>query len=162
MKKLVILLFTTALVAVGCDDKKKDLSAQFDTLMKENDSVETVHQEFEEIHKEMMAEHQRFTQELEGMEVQDSTILEDVAKHEVILKNHDAIIESHGEIIEGHKDLKADFDQMSDVEMEAQIKEMKEGHDEMMSEHATMEEEHDMMMNEHQAMRQKMANGMEE
>ncbi|TXD80971.1 hypothetical protein ESY86_19605 [Subsaximicrobium wynnwilliamsii] len=161
MKKVCILLFATALMLVGCDNKKKDLTAQSETLMKESDSIEASHQKFEEIHKEMMTEHEKFTERLKGMEVQDSTLLGDLAKHEVILKSHDAIIESHADLIAGHKQLKADFDQLSEVEMEAQLKQIEEDHDRLMKEHATMEEEHEMMMKEHQDIKEIMTEGME-
>lgn len=160
MKKICILLFVTALVAIGCDNKKKSLNAQFETLMKESDSIESSHQKFEKIHSEMMAEHQKYTEDLKGMELQDSTLLGDLAKHEVILKRHDAILESHAELIGGHKQLTADFDKLSDVEMEAQIEQMEEDHDKMIEEHAAMEEEHEMIMKGHQGIKNKMAEGL--
>jgi hypothetical protein len=162
MKKLCILFIfiATAFLAVGCDSKKKDLAKQSETLMKEGDSIEVSHQEFEEIHKGMMTEHEKFTEQLKAMEVQDSTLLGDLAKHEVILKRHDAIILSHAELIGGHKQLEADFDQLSEVEMEAQIKQIKEDQDKMLKEHTTMEEEHEMMMKEHEVIKKTMEEEM--
>ena len=161
MKNLCIALFVTALVAVGCDDKKKDLKAQFDTLMTESDSIEGNHQEFEKIHNKMKAEHQKFTQKLDSMPVQDSTALEDMAKHEVILKSHDAILGGHAELIGGHNELKSEFDQASDVEMQAQIDQIKKDHDKMMREHITMQDEHETIMAEHQDIENRLAETME-
>lgn len=162
MKKLLLILSVTAVIFISCDDKKKDLSAQYDTLMTESDKIEMAHQKFEEVHKSMMGEHQKFSEEVEGMEVQDSTLLGDVAKHGVILKKHDAIIESHAAIIEGHKKLKTDFDNLNAVEMEAEIKQMKKDHDKMMEEHSSMEDEHEMMMKEHKDLKERMVENMEE
>ena len=160
MKKLCILLFATATMVVGCDDKKKDLQAQFNTLNKENDSIEANHLEFEEAHKQMLAEHQKFSEELKTVTVKDSTVLEDMAKHEVILKSHDAILKSHTELMKGHKQLKSDFEGFSDIEMQAQIDQMKDDHDKMMEEHTTMQDEHTLIMNEHQNIEKRLAEEM--
>lgn len=156
MRLLSCALVILALTVMGCNTQNKDLTAQFDTLQKENDSIEVAHQAFNDTHDEMMAMHREFTEELKQVEVQDSTIMEDVAQHEAILKQHDAVLESHSEIINGHKELKADFESMTDVQMKAQIKQMKEDHDQMMQEHDKLEEEHAMMMEEHQAIREKL------
>ncbi len=156
MKRLTMLLFTIALVFTSCDDKKKGLTAKYDDLMKQGDSIEVAHQEFMTTHNKMADMHQKFTEQLSAMEIEDSTLLEDIAKHDVILKRHDAIIESHTELFETHKTLKSEFDMMTDVEMESKIEEMKNGHEKIKSEHSEMENEHDMIMSEHEAIEKKL------
>ena len=156
MKRLPILLFSIALVFTSCDDKKKGLSAEYDELMTQGDSIEVAHQEFMTTHNKMADMHQKFTEQLSAMEIEDLTLLEDIAKHDVILKRHDAIIESHAELFEAHKTFKSEFDAMTDVEMQSKIEEMKNGHEKIRNEHAEMESEHDMIMSEHKAIEKKL------
>ncbi|MDN3492473.1 hypothetical protein [Winogradskyella bathintestinalis] len=157
MKKISILLFTAALIFISCDDNKKNMTNQFDILMKESDSIEVAHTKFADTHKQMVNEHNAFSEELNGMELQDSTILDDVAKHGVMLERHDAILMSHNEIMKSHSNLRAKFDNLSDVEKTAKIEEMEKGHDKMMREHATMKDEHDAMKTDYNTIREKIS-----
>ena len=151
MKNLFFLLFVAVFMLTNCEDKKKNLTAKYDELMKQADSIEASHQDFMKTHNEMADMHDKFKQQLEGMELQDSTVIEDIAKHDVILKRHDVTLESHTEMFENHKNLKSEFDAMTNLEMEAKIEEMEQDHEKIKSEHATMEDEHNTIMNEHDA-----------
>lgn len=153
MKRLFILFFASVLMFTNCEDKKKDLNAKYDELIRQGDSIEVAHQDFMKAHNDMSGMHQNFSEQLASTEIKDSTVMEDIAKHEVILKRHDAILESHNTMFENHKNLKSDFDAMTDLEMEAKIAEMKDGHQQIMDEHAKMEDEHEMIMNEHESIK---------
>lgn len=151
MRKLNTLCIAILLMFTNCDDKKKDLTAQYDELMKQGDSIEVAHQDFMKTHNKMSDVHQKFKEDIKSITLEDSTILADIARHDVILKRHDALIKSHDELFEMHSNLKSELDAMTDAEMEAKIAEMKVGHEKIRSEHASMEKEHDMIMDEHKA-----------
>ena len=118
ISRTLLSFFTFLLVLVGCENtQKKELAAKFDKLEMQHDSLEQVHAEFKTVHSEMTQKHQEFTTALEGMELQDSTILEDVAKHEAILKKHEATIEGHDAMIAAHEELKAGFEEKSEEKL---------------------------------------------
>ncbi|MCG9970781.1 hypothetical protein [Christiangramia crocea] len=149
MKKLIN-LFVLLILIVGCENNNKELSEKFEKLQSQRDSISQVHSKFKSIHDEMLKKFQNFNQKLGSMDVQDSTIFEDVAKHSTILEQHDAIIKSHDEILEGHKEMKTSFDEKSEAEKKTQIEEMIATHKKLMEEHKAMEEDHSTMEKEHE------------
>ena len=149
MKKL-IQLFVLLILIVGCENDNKELSEKFEKLQSQRDSISQVHSNFKSTHDEMLEKFQDFNQKLGSMNIQDSTIFDDVAKHGTILEQHDAIIKSHDEIFEAHKEMKTSFDESSEAEKKTQIDEMIATHNKLMEEHKEMEEDHSMMEKEHE------------
>lgn len=155
MKKLIN-LFALLVLIVGCENNNKELSEKFDKIQSQRDSISQVHSEFKSTHDEMLKKFQNLNEKLASMEVQDSTVFDDVAKHGTILEQHDAIIKSHDEIIEAHEKMKTSFEEKSEAEKTSQIEEMIANHKKMMEEHQAMEEDHSTMEKEHEGIMAKL------
>lgn len=153
MKKIILILSIVAGVVLGCNDDKSSFTEEYDQLMTQNDSIEQVHNQFRDTHHQMLLEHDELAQQLESTEVEDSTVFEDMAQHEVILKKHEALLAGHGELIQGHEELKNNFGNLSTDEMRVQISEMKNNHDKIQSDQKEMRDEHDQLMKEHANLR---------
>jgi len=150
MKKLIN-LFALLILITGCDNNNKELSEKFDKLQSQRDSISQIHSNFKATHDDMLKKFQNLNQELESMEIQDSTVFDDIAKHSTLLEQHDAIIKSHDEIMKAHKEMKTSFDEKSEAEKKSQIEEMVTTHKKLMDEHSTMDEDHSKMKKEHEA-----------
>lgn len=151
INKLIFVLL--ALVLVGCNDEEKDFAEQYDELMKENDRIEQVHTNFKNSREELIKSHQEIMQQMETMEIEDSTILEDMAQHEVILKKHEGMLAGHEEMLQGHKELKQNFGNLSTDQIKAQIIEMKNVQERIKQDQSTMKREHDLLIEDHQNIR---------
>ncbi len=156
MKRYVIILAVAFFAVSACGDQNNKVQEDFDKLMTQNDSIEKVQSTFENTHQEMTQEYEELSQRLEGGEVQDTTMLENLAKKEVILKNHETWMSSHKDMISAHSELRSDFNNMSDAEKQAQISKMKSDHQSIMSEHETMRSDHDQMKKDFEDMRKKL------
>lgn len=151
INKLIFVLL--ALVLIGCNDEEKDFAEQYDELMKENDRIEQVHTNFKNSREELIKSHQEVMQQMEAMEIEDSTILEDMAQHEVILKKHEGMLAGHEEMLQGHKELKQNFGNLSTDQIKAQINEMKNVQERIKQDQSTMKREHDLLIEDHQDIR---------
>lgn len=149
----MILLFSMALMVSCGDSEKENLSVEFDELMTENDSIESALAEFQSIHERMKQSHQELAQQLETMQVSDSSYFEQMAQNEVLIKKHEGLLAGHKEMMQGHQELKNNFGNLSSTEMKAQISEMKEVHGTIMNDHSTIKEEHDKMQSTHNEIR---------
>ncbi len=152
MKNLIMILSVMAIAFYGCEDKKKDLATQYDKLMEENDSIEIMHSQHKMMHEQMMGRHKEMSQQLMSGKIKDSSQLEELATNEVIFEKHSAMLNSHEELLNSHKTLKDGFDGKSEIEIEAQIDEMKKNHERILDEHESMKDEHDKMMRLHEDM----------
>lgn len=152
------LVLVLLLAIISCNDDKKTFTDQYDKLMKQNDSIEQAHMEFQQHNEQMAMEHQELVAQLQGGEIEDSTWLEDLARHEVLLKKHQGILAGLQEMIKGHQELKDGFGAMSTDEMKIQIDEMSQLHDQIEDEHDTMREEQENMREEHNKIKEELQN----
>ncbi|WP_179345648.1 hypothetical protein [Winogradskyella ursingii] len=162
MKKLSILLSITALIFLGCNNEKKELKAEYDAFVKKSDSIHMAHNEFEDRHDKMLSEHQKFSEQLASMEVKDSTVMEDLRKFGLMIERHDAIIKSHREIIDAHKNNPPNFDEISTLEFNDKVEEMRDWHDRVMNDHDLMKDEHEKMQVTYRNIKENLNMKMEE
>ncbi|MGM0391658.1 MAG: hypothetical protein ACQEQB_07905 [Bacteroidota bacterium] len=156
MKKLMLIL-TVALIAVtGCKDESKNLSEKHQTLLKESDSIMQVYTQFQDTHTDMLEKHRNLTAQVESSGIMDADIMEKIATNEVIIERHAAMLESHKMMLESHMELKDNFEDMDLIEMRAQIEQMRQNHDQIMSEQETMRQEHEQITEDHEAILQKL------
>ena len=85
----MILLFTIGLMTSCGDNEKENLSAEFDELMTQNDCIQKMHTEFQSTHERMKQNHQALMQQLDTMQVSDSTYFEQLTQNEVTIKKHE-------------------------------------------------------------------------
>ncbi|WP_179005857.1 hypothetical protein [Winogradskyella forsetii] len=155
MKKLYTLLILTVMV-FGCDNEKKELMAEYDNVAKKSDSINTVHQDMESHHSKMIEEHNKFSEELQGMEIKDSSVLENISKHGMMLERHDAILKSHKEIMEAQDNATPNFEDLSNIEISEKIDKMKAWHERMRNDHEMMKNEHEKIMQEHKSVKERL------
>lgn len=155
MKKNRLILVLLALVLVGCNDEEKDFADQYDELMKENDRIEQVHNNFKNSREELIQNHQEVMQQMESIEIEDSTVLENMAQHEVILKKHEGMLAGHEEILKGHRELKQNFGNLSTDQIKAQIIEMENVQKRIKQDQSAMKREHELLIEDHQQIREK-------
>lgn len=153
MKKSNLVIFLLALVIIGCNDEEKDFAEQYDELMKENDRIEQVHRNFQNSREELIRNHQEVMKQMETMAIEDSTIIEDMAQHDVILKKHEGMLAGHEQMLQGHKELKQNFGNLSTDQIKAQIIEMENVQERIKQDQNTMREEHDRLIEDHQKIR---------
>lgn len=72
---------------MGCNVEEKGFAEQYDGLIKENDRIEQVHSNFKNSREELIQNHQEVMQQMESMEIEDSTnIMECRPGHEKMLQ----------------------------------------------------------------------------
>ncbi|WP_439150920.1 hypothetical protein [Winogradskyella sp.] len=154
MKKIYLLLLSVMLFC--CDNDKKGLIEEYDTIVKKSDRIRTVHQNLAAQHDKMTAEHYKLSEELKGIDIMDSTLLEDMRKHGMMLERHDAILKSHQEIIDAHNTTDPNFDELNAIELQDKIDSMKKWHETMRNDHEMMKNEHNRIMDEHKSLKEKL------
>ncbi|MAN58695.1 MAG: hypothetical protein CMC08_02535 [Flavobacteriaceae bacterium] len=150
MKTIIFALAASALVLVGCNNKDKELTAQYDVLVMQQDSLATISAANKSAHQEMVAMHQVMTEKLNAMETKDSSLMVTMAEHEVIFKNHEAIIAGQDAMIAGNNELKEKFATLTAEEKEAQIALIIENQNTMIEQNETLKAEHEQLMAKHQ------------
>lgn len=153
MRKNKLIFVILALIFMGCNDEEKDFAEQYDELMKENDRIEQVHNNFKNSRDELIQNHQEVMRQMETMEFEDSTIVLAMAQHEVILKKHEGILAGHEEMLQGHKELKQNFGNLSTDQIKAQIIEMENVQERIKQDQNTMRQEHERLIEDHQKIR---------
>lgn len=149
--KFIFIVFAVALIS--CNNEEKDFAQQYDELMKENDRIEQVHRKFLNSREDLIKNHQEVMQQMETMAIEDSTLIEDMARHEVILKKHEGILAGHEQMLQGHKELKQNFGNLSTDQIKAQIIEMENVQGTIKNDQDNMRQEHDLLIQEHQNIR---------
>ncbi len=154
MKNILMILAVVAISFTACDDQTKNLSEKFEDLQKESDSINQAHSALMAQHEQFKADHAAISQQLMGRELEDSTWLEDLARHEVVLKNHEAQMAKHDELIRGHQELRNTFSSLTAEQMEEQISMMRDNHDAIMNDHETMRDDHEQIRDELESIRE--------
>lgn len=155
MKKFTSVLILMVLSIVSCNGDKKDFTEEYNKMLTESDSIHKTHIQYQKKNEMMMMEHKAIVEEIQNVEVKDSTVFENLAQHEVIIKKHEGMLKSHEILLEGHEELRANFGNLTPDEMKAQISEMKEVHKKIKEEHSIMRQEHERLMQEHENIRTK-------
>ncbi|MBT0607374.1 hypothetical protein [Aequorivita echinoideorum] len=152
---LTTFLFATLLLA--CNNKNTDFEDKLAKLQKENDSIANVQNQIKQEHTAMMKQHEEFMEEISSGNLSDSTLVRDMAQHEVMLKKQDAVIKANDELMQGHNQLKQDFATLPEAEKEAQLKEMMDDHDRIMKDQDMLQKEIEQMKDEHSKMRENLS-----
>ncbi|MGM1054879.1 MAG: hypothetical protein ACQEWG_03220 [Bacteroidota bacterium] len=156
MKKLMLILTVALIAFTGCKDESKNLSEKHQVLLTESDSIMEVYTQFQDTHTDMLEKHRNLKDQVESSGIMDANIMEKIATHEVIIERHAAMLESHKMMLESHMELKDNFEDMDLIEMRAQIEQMRQNHDQIMSEQETMRQEHEQITEDHEAILQKL------
>ena len=154
MKKLTFIFALVAMAFTSCDDGSKGLAEEHDSLMRDSDSIQEVHAELQSNLQALRTEYQSLSQELAAGPVEDSTWLENLAQHEVLLQKHEGMLAGHEQMIQGHDAMRNDFNNLSNDEKRAQLDEMKNVHDQIEDDHGTIRSEQETMMDEHKNIRE--------
>jgi len=145
MRNILMILVVVAIAMTSCNNDKQVLSTSFDNLQKESDSLLQVHTALKNSHTTNMSAYTTVSENMTGKTFQDSTLLATLATQEVVLKNHDAQIIKVEALLNGHQELKANFNNLTPEEMQAQIDVMTADLEDIKNTQTTMQGEHEKL-----------------
>lgn len=124
MRNILMILVIVAAAMTSCNNDKQTLSTSFDNLQKESDSLLQVHTALKNRHKLHMDAYASVNERLTGVSLEDSSWLETLASQQVVLKSHEAEIQKVEQLFKELSELRANFNNLTPEEMQAQIDEM--------------------------------------
>src|SRR5690606_4867889 len=109
MRTILMILVVAAIAMTSCNNDRQNLSDSFDKLQKESDSLLQNHNALRSHHQMHAASHASLSERMAGVALVDSSWLETLANHEVLLKSHEAEFQKVEQLFEGHRELKTNF-----------------------------------------------------
>lgn len=149
MRNILMILVVVAIAMTSCNNDKNELSTSFDNLQKESDSLLQVHTALKNHHKLHMDAYVSVNERLTGVTLEDSSWLETLASHQVVLKSHEAEIVKAEQLFTGHSELKANFNNLTTPEeMQAQIDAMTADLEAIKNAQSTLSADHEKLGSE--------------
>lgn len=148
MKNILMILVVAAVALTSCDNDKQKLSDSFDKLQRESDSLLQNHNALKSHHERHSASHASISERMTGVALEDSSWLETLSNHKVVLKGHEAEFQKVEQLFEGHRELRNSFGSLSTEEKQAQIDAMSNDHDEIKDIQNTLSSDHERLDSE--------------
>jgi chromosome segregation ATPase len=145
MKTILMIFVVAAIAMTSCDNDRQNLSDSFDKLQRESDSLLQNHNALKSHHDMHVASHASVNERMAGATLQDSSWLETLANHEVVLRGHEAEIQKVEQLFEGHRELKANFGNLTTEEKQAQIDAMSNDLNEIKDVQKGLESDHEKL-----------------
>jgi chromosome segregation ATPase len=145
MRTILMILVVAAIAMTSCDNDTQNLSDSFDKLQRESDSLLQNHNALKSHHDMHIASHASLNERMAGVALQDSSWLETLANHEVVLKAHEAEFQKVEQLFAGHIELKNNFTNLSTEEKQAQIDAMSNDLNEIKDLQKGLESDHEKL-----------------
>ncbi len=145
MRTIIMILFVAAFAMTSCENDRQKLSDSFDKLQKESDSLLQKHNDLKSHHEMHAASFVSLSERMAGVALEDSSWLEKLANHEVILKGHEAEFQKVEQLFAGHRELKTNFPNLTTEEKQSQIDAMSNDLDEIKDTQNSLESDHDKL-----------------
>lgn len=158
MKKISLLaLLVVLLTTYSCGDRQTPLQKEYDYWLAKHDSSHQYHSKVMERHKNMVAVHDELKNVLGQEENPDTSLVNQMAKHEDFYRQHEEIMKTHSAIMKDHVAFKIRYDkgEVSDEELRTKLDAMIKDHDKMDRDHQYVQEETTRIRSEHNDLRRK-------
>lgn len=148
MKNILMIFVVAAIAMTSCDNDRQNLSDSFDKLQRESDSLQQNHNALKSHHEMHSASHASVNERMTGVALEDSSWLETLSNHKVVLKSHEAEFQKVEQLFEGHRELKTNFGSLNTDEKQAQVDAMSNDLDEIRDIQNSLKSDHDRLDSE--------------
>ncbi len=151
MKKAILLSALAGLFAVACaEGGPSQAEKDYEKMSNELDSIRKMDDQLMARHGELLAMHNGIN--TQGVALEDSSILEKLAAHEVMFEEQKATFKKHEDLVNANADFKKKMDggeEMTDEQMSAKVDEIRDVNKKMMNEQDEIRSELDQIEKDH-------------